>query len=162
MAVIYPFPSGLYKPEYTPSSLDEIEIIEPLGANLAKSTGAPNVARCRLGVNSMTLHDIVVTITLTRYQSGLPAPLPVAVPPAAAPPNMVASNGAVFTYYNNDATTPAYEAKWTRSQLKIFNDITFEVPFDVGAAVGSYVLTYRIMALELQTAMTHTETLVVS
>lgn len=164
MAVIYYFPSSIYKSEYMPSNLDELEPLEPLGVNQQKAASSACTAEVRVGVNSMVLHDVVVTITLTRLQSGLPVALPPVVPPALpqpVPPNMVASNGAVFTYFNNDSTTPFFEAKWTRPQITYNTETTFTVGFNVGPAPGNYQITFRVMALELQTAMTRVETLIV-
>ena len=154
MAMLYSFPSSLYKDEYSPSSLDEIELYGPPAGGLEspKAAGTTNNVKFRLGVNSMVLHDIVVTVTFTRLQSG------VGIAPNA-PPSAVSSNGAVWTYSNNDPTTPAHEAKWTRAQINVNTETEFSVGFNVGSTAGNFQITYRVMASEFESACTVVETL---
>lgn len=154
MAMLYSFPSSLYKDEYSPSSLDEIEIFGAGAGGLVtpKAAATTNNVRFRLGVNSMVLHDIVVTVTFSRLQVG------VGLPPNAAPV-AVSTNGAIWTYTNNDPTTPAHEAKWTRSQINVNTETEFSVGFNVGPAPGFFQITYRVMASEFQSACTIVETL---
>jgi len=140
MAMLYVFPSSIYSSGYIPDNLDEINIDEPQGANLIKPVSTASQARFTLSVNSFVLHDVVVTITLTRLQSGL------------ANPSAVSSNGATWTYTNNDATTPAFEAKWSRPQINKDTTTEFSVDFNVGATVGWYFATFRVTAKELSLA----------
>jgi hypothetical protein len=147
MAVIYAFPSGVYGQEYMPAEVDEIEITNPLGVQASKAAGQQNEARFRLDVNSFVLHDIVVTITLTRLQNGL----------VAAPANSL-PNGQVWTVVAPGGTQPPWEAKWTRNQIAVGTNAEFTVSFNVGNAAGTHVVTFRVMAAEFATAATYSIT----
>lgn len=140
MAMLYVFPASIYNPGYVPAELDEIEIEEPYGPTATKSAGSPSQARFTLYVNSYVLHDIVATITFTRIQTNLNTP------------SAVSSNGAVWTYTNNDATTPVYEAKWSRSQINVGTTTEFSINFNVGGTPGTYLVTFRIKSAELTLA----------
>jgi hypothetical protein len=100
MAMLYSFPSSVYKDEYSPASLDEMEIYDAPAGGLdsPKAAGASDTVKFRLGVHSMVLHDITVTATMTRLQTG------VGTAPNALP-SAVSSNGAVWTY--NTPAPPA-------------------------------------------------------
>jgi hypothetical protein len=136
MAVLYAFPMGIYGSGYSPASVDEIEITLP-DTTAAKAANSPQAATFRLDVNSFVLHNIVVTITLTRFQT------------ITGGGNVIASNGAVWVWETNTPSTPIYEGKWTRTQINVNTSTTFTLNFTAGP-VGNYILTYRVTATELQ------------
>lgn len=136
MAVVYAFPMGLYGSGYSPASVDEIDITLP-DTSGSKAPNSPQQATFRLEVNSFVLHNVVATITLTRLQT------------ITGGGDVIASNGAVWTWETGTASTPAFEGKWTRAQIAVNTSTTFTLNFTAGP-VGNYILTYRVMATELQ------------
>ena len=155
MAMLYSFPSSVYKDEYSPASLDEMEIYDAPAGGLdsPKAAGASDTVKFRLGVHSMVLHDITVTATVTRLQTGV-GTAPNALPSAAS------SNNAVWTY--NTPAPPPFEARWTRTQINVNTETLFSVGFNVGAVPGDYQVTYRVTAAEFQSAATVVQTLTVT
>jgi hypothetical protein len=138
MAVLYVFPASIYKGIFAPHNLDEMEIEEP-EPNETNAMNTTRTAVFSLTVKSGALSHVVVTVTFTRMQSGL------------ANPSAVSTNGAVWDYFNNDATTPIFEAKWTRPLIGLNTTTDFSIDFNVGATIGTFFATFRVDCDELST-----------
>ena len=138
MAVLYVFPASIYKGNYVPHNLDELEIDDP-EPNESNGAGTTRQAVFTLNVKSFILHNIVVTVTFSRMQTGL------------ANPSAVSSNGAVWDYFNDDATTPKFEAKWTRPQINAGTTTDFSIDFNVGTTTGTFFVFFRVDCDELLT-----------
>lgn len=141
MAMLYVFPASIYKGTYAPHNLDEIEIEEP-EQNESNAANTARQAIFSLIVKSGVLHNLVVTVTFTRMQTQVVG---------LTNPSAVSTNGAVWDYSNNDATTPVYEAKWTRPQINAGTTTDFSIDFSVGPTTGTFFATFRVDCDELST-----------
>ena len=142
MAVIYAFPEGCYGQNYVPLEVDEIEIINPLGAAAVKTTngadGDQSEVTFRLEANT-SMHDVVVTATLTRFQKNLTGG---SVDPEPA-------GGPQWQWVVPSGSQPPWEAKWTRDHIGNGKTTEFHFTFNVGKTPGTHLITIRVTATPL-------------
>lgn len=146
--VVYIVPGTKYVDQpLAGTPLDEIEIDGPPPQPLQQNSQSS--AEFTLHVKAKALTKVQASITFTRYQS-FPGGLAANVGPAAG----------VGTYWTFNLTPAgaAYEAHWVMQPnapaLAVGNSQTFAVNFNTGPTAGTYRLTYRIQAQELNSVET--------